>query len=372
MEFVNANRMDWKAKKEVMEEVILAGGTVFGGAVRDWYIHDHFAKKFYEAAGDEDAYRYGDAEFLPEFKDRLLRPNDIDAAIPARNVEKLVASLRKQGYMLTCVFRRDAKRYLPNLHLDEGEVMHHRYKVCYVRRHLFAQMRSGFPSAMVEEPAFAHILHEAAERAEALFAGQVNRCVFDLDLMATPNGFLVEPPFGDLDFECNGLLMNRDGMRLSKALTRMTVRSPMAYNDRYTQVLKDILARQANIVARGTDDLPQYRLEKMLKHGWTIGKFLTVKYIADADYDGHCIICHESLNEKHYKMRCCDARFHSKCLLDGLRKGEACMEATGKCLMCKNEGTMGHLYRLDTTYVASIVAAKQALAADATEEPEVA
>lgn len=379
MAAINANRMDWKAKRDVMEEVVLAGGTVFGGAVRDWYIHDHYAAKFYEAAGEEDAYRYGDAEFLPEFKDRLVCPNDIDAAIPATAVEGLIATLRKQGFMVACKFRRDAKRYLPNLRIDEGEVMHHRYDIRYVKKNMFAQIRSGFPAALLEEPAFAAVLMEAATRAEALFDGQTHKCAFHLDLMATPPEFQMEPPFGALDFECNGLLMNRAGMRLSKELTRLTVRNPMAYHRRYEQVMKDILARKANIVSRGNEDVPQYRVEKMLKNGWNITKFLTVKYMTGAGdeppYDGYCIICHEDVGAQHYKMRCCDARFHSKCLLDAMQKGDASMEATGKCVMCKSMGTMPQIYRLDTQWVASIVDARRALdavesQAEPVEQPE--
>lgn len=355
---INTNRMDWKAKRDVMEEVVAAGGTVFGGAVRDWYIHDHFATKFYEIAGEDNLHRYGDASFLPELKDRLLCPNDIDAMIQETAVEGLIAALRRRGFAVVRKFRRDAKEYLPNLYVAKGEIMHHRYEVRYVKKDLYSQFRSGFPAAMLEEPAFVAILTNATRCAESLFRGVTQNCVFDMDLMATSESCDIEPPFGELDFECNGLLMDRSGVRLSKALAGQVVRNPMVYHRRYDQVMKDILARKANIFMRGSINVPLYRVEKMLKHGWTIEKFITVKYMNDPAYDGYCLICHEDVKKNHYKMQCCDARFHSKCLLDAMQKGNACMEVTGTCLMCKNTSTLPHIYTQDRQWLESIVDAR--------------
>jgi hypothetical protein len=367
MATINANRMDWKAKKTVMEEIMQRGGTLFGGAVRDWYIHDHYATKFYDAVGSAGAAdateRYGDADFLPEFKDRLVVPNDIDASIPEANIAGLIDALKNAGFAVSCKFRRDAKRYLTNLQVEENEVMHHRYEIRYVNKYLSQQMRRAFPAAMLEEPAFAAILAEATTRAEELFNTVYRKCAFDMDILATKPGFTMEPPFGNLDFACNGLLMTRDGMRLSKMLTQVHARNPMAYNRLYEKTLSDILKRRANIVVPGSD-VPTYRLEKMLKHGWVIGNFTMVKYIQDdTAYDGYCIICHEDLPSSHYKMNCCDARFHTKCLVDAMRRGNACMSYTGQCIMCKTQQAPA-FYSMDATILSSIVAVRRFLAED--------
>ena len=88
-------KCEWKMKTAIIRTVVAAGGTVFGGAVRDYWLHDHHASQFYasvknsaqniidakEAPPDAtvspavvDAL-YNDAEYCNEYRGRTVMPD---------------------------------------------------------------------------------------------------------------------------------------------------------------------------------------------------------------------------------------------------------------------------------------------------------
>jgi hypothetical protein len=369
---MNAHRMEWKAKKAVMETIIGMNGTIFGGAVRDWYIHDYYATKYYEAHAANEAHAeieahaeteahaadaaqdYDNPSVMPELKDRMVIPNDIDAVLPESKLIALIKSLRKQGFYLSTQFHRDAKRYLPHLRVAEGDVAHRRIKIHYFQKEcVFHQLRQAFPAAVSQEPAFENLLRATAQRAEEMMGTESYS--FILDLMMPKEGLLLDAPFGGLDFECNGLLLDKNGMRLSSSLSGVFYYGPLGYDQYYNKILRDIRDRRAAFPIGG--EVSVYRVGKMIERGWVITNFHTVEYKKDPAYDGYCIICHDELQENHYKMRCCDARFHTRCLLEALKQGhQASLTTTGKCLMCKHLRS-ARLFEEDARILEAIVEA---------------
>jgi len=361
MTMPNLHKMEWKAKQMVMKEIISHDGVLFGGAVRDWYIHNHNATKFYEAIKNEDNYpelveKYSDVTFLPEFKDRMLIPNDIDATMPNGCVKGFLEALKKKGFLVVNRFKRDAKKYLPNLNVSEGQISHHCYTIQYIPSDVIGKMMTVFPTTFTTDPMVMSEIRMFAFAIMEMFKGSSK--VFTLDLMVSTENVYYEPPFGNLDFECNGLLLDNSGIRLTKSLSHGWSACPFEYNKFYNQILDDILHVRAKVVHR--DFLQNYRIKKMVQKGWAILNFATVQYMKaessgkEPVYDGYCLICQDTIPEDHYKMKCCDARFHAKCLVRATNEGVAATKYTGACVMCKNTSRQPHQYGQDAALVEQI------------------
>ena len=328
------HRMEWKAKRTVMKEIIQCGGTIFGGAVRDWYIHDHYAEKYYKTIENmhhEDIGDYMDSSFLPEFKHRTVIPNDIDATIHISEWENVKKALCKQNFRLVTKFDRLAVEYIPNIYDRCKTMRHRRCEITVIPDYISTcGLRKCLPGVLLEE--MKDLAIEFEEKIKQRFSQNI---VFTLDLMIVTEPrekHTIQPPFGPLDFECNGLLANSNGLVLSNELHWQG--GPMGYDRKYKQVTEDILNMKA-VIARRIEGF-DYRFKKMMSKGWTIDGFQTLSYIQDPAYDGYCIICHDETKEKHYKMKCCDARFHLKCAIKAYTFGENSVCAKNKCIMCKH------------------------------------
>ena len=84
------------------EILVNNNAIIFGGFVRDRFIHDHFARKFIEKFGHEDdkMEKFDDEFFDSETKGRLIVPKDIDLFIEGdeNDIEKLYEVLRGEGF----------------------------------------------------------------------------------------------------------------------------------------------------------------------------------------------------------------------------------------------------------------------------------
>lgn len=332
----NYHRMEWKAKRDIMQAIINCGGTIFGGAVRDWYIHDYNAEKYYQAIQDmedvgED--KYMDTSFFPEFKNRIIMPNDIDATLHIDDLKKLKEVLIKHNYEIATKFDRRASDYLPNIYEECGSMRHRRIEITVVPKYIATcRLIRAMPRPMLDE--MKDLSMQIEDMIRAHFPQNI---VINLDLMLVtePKALAKKhhPPFGPLDFECNGLIANAEGMFLSGAILWQKG-NPTNYDRKYRAITQDILNMRAVIADRieGFD----YRVEKMMKKGWTIHGLESMSYIHDPEYEGYCIICHDETKDMHYKMKCCDARFHLKCAIKTLTFGDNCVAEQGKCIMCKN------------------------------------
>ena len=99
----NRNYYEWMHFNNLLETLTASesGGIVFGGAVRDMMIRLYYARQFHQMTSGKATLSYHDASFMPEMKDRLLLPTDIDVFVSKENFPRLCAYLKRQYSILT-------------------------------------------------------------------------------------------------------------------------------------------------------------------------------------------------------------------------------------------------------------------------------
>ncbi len=383
MDEVNKHRIEWRFKQKIANAITEIGGTVFGGFVRDSILHDYYAKEFYKKLAedgillDEVDRIYNDPSVYPETKDRMVIPNDIDCYLETEEmIVELLQKFRELNLSYRCVFdREDISRYIPRLAPMAGSLKHIRYKVYLygiekkkkligtLLTHVAPEFRDIIKSSVY---LFAYDLYR-----KALTLPYVN---IDVLVKTTPS--TVEAPFGNIDFECNALLMNSDGIRLSNQLyIRNSGMAPAVSRTlKMASIIEDIVAKRAVIVRSG-DVVDAFRLQKMKEKQWEIvANFNTIQSGEISRETGNtsepeiCIICHDPLLEqihtteplrvsvnwadhvdedgsqrstddreeeqKYYKLPCCAAKYHRRCLLQCITTGTSAIERTNRCIMC--------------------------------------
>ena len=350
---VNAGiRAKWKLTNKAIEVIIDNGGQVFGGAVRDKYLHDFHARAFYahvktfsddERAGRSIVELYQDKAFRSDLGGRFVVPKDIDAVIHYSDQPNLVNALHKVFPCITKLFSRDIKQYFPNLQIESNTVIHFRYALRSINTTEVHQWMSRLLTIVPAEIRSNHgdSIRDIHSTVQQMLRDGMRPVFLDLMVNMLPRGTAVEPPFGNLDFKCNALILNKHGYQLSTQV-QTDHRDPLCRLDALLSVMKDI----QNLTAR-VETVVWYRVRKMLKRGWKVeGIFSHIEQVQDSSYSGHCLICHESLsvletieydNIPHMKLKCCDARYHPRCLLNALNTGDHSMTARGACVMCSQE-----------------------------------
>lgn len=330
-----SNRIEWLLKKNVMNAVVQEGGTVFGGAVRDFILHDSHAIEFYKKSENRDpteiATLYRNRNYLPELDGRFAVPNDVDATIHESRVVQLLERLRFMHFEIELLFQRDPKEYFPDLNIEPNTVRHDRYVIHSFRKGSFKSvLQRVLPHALIGE---------VESDIELLMnkIANLSRHRIKLDLMVSTvplHARQPEPPFGNIDFQCNALLYDKRGISLSNELWPTSMFDPVSKAHHMKEIMEDIFHRRASVCFMSAPK--EHRIRKMVKKGWSICSPL-VKEMREESYDGHCIICQGSVhNQKHFKLVCCDARYHIKCLRDAFEMGPSAMGKTCRCLMCKS------------------------------------
>ena len=298
-----------------IDALIEAGAVIFGGAPRDILLAKHHATAYYAAGGtDRD---FDDvAGTLPQFAARVLLPTDIDAHISEDDfalMDGLWSRFQMQSSRRMCV---DPYLMVPN------NATHYRYTLGIAKREYFDR---DLMLACIH-PDMRALFADCVGRFTREMASRSERCrrQFNLDLIVLPRGasLLTSQP----DFDVNGLCMDERGMHLSPALA--TALSSLDRHVRFQEILEAIHAKRATFL--GWKDASNARLIKMLGKGWTVPLTLVCEEVGP--YDGHCIACHERFgdNEMHYKLPCCDARYHATCLDASAKQ----MVRKAKCILC--------------------------------------
>jgi len=337
----SVNRSHWVSFTDVIDAIIHNNGLIFGGAVRDVILRDKAAESYYEFMGEScDSDIYTDTEIHPESKDRVMIPHDIDATIHHSHFDELMQTLTTMKYTARTLFKRDAKKYLPNLDAKEGDIMHHKI----ILRPMDVLTYSMAPAIMkLFKKEFAH------EMAILQRTFSKHTRTIMLDIMVIMNDTHYDPPFGNLDFECNGLVQDKHGIRLSKHLLSQTqafghnkyrLNDPMRLQRQLLRIQSDIINKIAR-VPRNTNvtNVDNYRVIKIKSKGFTI-QYESLKRITDADEDAEstCIICHENFDKKdHFKLACCAAKYHADCLVKACSHHQSGMIHTQRCLMCRRD-----------------------------------
>jgi hypothetical protein len=338
-------KLEWKHKQDLAHLIMKSGGVIFGGFVRDSLLHDHYAKKYYEKCIDltliEEDFGYNDEKIFPETKHRMVIPHDIDSYFDtAEKLQEFEKELTKHKYTYERVFtREDATQYLRRLDVPEKSISHIRYRINFMGHAQKQRVRSAINSTLSER-FYKEVKSEVGRFLEKLMQTSFKLGSVYIDVLLQKEHEsdyeIIDPPFGNIDFECNGLVMTEDGIRLSKRMTFAAgmLRSTAACLE-LKRIMEDILKKKAVIVDSRLDP---WRVEKMRRKGWEIvAPFKNIEQVKHTPEEKHiCIICHEEFDtEVHYKLKCCNARYHKMCLLNTITTGTSAMQFTDKCIVCK-------------------------------------
>ena len=273
----------WKMVKRIVGLCHQHNGTIFGGAARDSYIHDHDARKFCQKY---DISQYQDTE-ITEFSGRFTVPNDVDCILLASDHKTFLAILH-QKFHVKNVLDVDA-HYFSGLDIPPDEYRYKRYSVVD--------------------------LHDVP-------------LVLQLDVIIQVNGDRLIYPFQNIDMDVNALLWTKDSMMVNPDEVRSIgllhgIYTPV-FGLIYTTLFENILLKKAMC----TSTCSARRIHKMKQHGWEVSYAYETIRISNAPYEGVCVLCQETIEGDHSTFECKCAQICMECL----KKHHA---AIPRCTICK-------------------------------------
>ncbi len=352
----NKHKIEWKFKREIAECLMTCGFTIYGGFVRDYILHDSNAIDYYKKKDmeensklgndisssccyflpeDIDNFLYQNKDFIKETADRTVIPKDIDCYGEKSSFYKFINIIKAKKFEFEIVYRRDPSKYLEGLILEEGTTKQVMLKVSMINHKKISKIKNIIYSNLSK---IAHTnelditingLNDSLNNLVTTMPYVYVEMIYSLN-----PGNSYQPPFGKLDFECNGLLLENRDIRLSRDLNlSINIKSINKYDDPFTRhiyvnkVIDDIMNRKAYLCR---SDIDLQRIQKFYDRGWSICGKNIIKTVEDENYNGHCIICHDKMgNGNHYKLYCCDARYHRNCLVQSLKRDIV------SCAMCR-------------------------------------
>lgn len=312
----------FKVIKSIAKIALEENGVIFGGYPRDIILHDNHAKRFYDT-DDVDFSRYDDPEYLPELQERLCIPSDIDCFFEnTDSFNSFVRTLKENKYHVQQRASCDPKRYISTMKVNLGDIM--LIKMIVSTMHIgsfYTKMLSNVPLCVRSKvkAALYSTLHDIPKYEVCIDA-----------LVVSPNCTRkLHPPFNNLDFRCNSLVLTKYGIGVMKDM--MSSDSVLDNHDKVASIIDDIISRKA--VVAGIS-IPSFRIQKMVAKGWKISGGDVCMTNADND---DCIICHQNFatTEVCYKLKCCAAKYHGDCLEKACEHNETGMCFTNTCLHCR-------------------------------------
>lgn len=297
----------YRMRRDVEAMILNNGGIIYGGHVRDLILR----------------------ELRPDKSDVIS--SDIDCYMVAHSIDDFMADIKRAKFCSKMVFKRkDAKAYLPSLNIPDDVLAHIRLQVSCYDEDKCKDVVGAINDVVCEtvRRRFDRRIHKFAN---SLTNVGVEPLMIDIMVATCRDYCRFSPPFGNIDFECNSLIMTKNGIQLSSHLSPLLSSTTRHY--KLDAIIEDVKAMRAVYV--NAEDASDRRVQKMLRKGWTI----PLKFIEKAMSVGDmCIICHDEFgaDEPHCKLKCCNARYHRQCLVDALiGVGEFAVKNTGKCIMCK-------------------------------------
>jgi hypothetical protein len=296
--------------REIAEVAIGQGGTVFGGYVRDFLIHENAAKKFYET--HKNTTDYANPEISPETRDRLLIPSDIDVHFK-KNIDYRTfrSALRGKFYQCRVV-------QIENIYTNDMRVHHLKMRVsmCLEIGHILRSLK-GIRAGVAREV----ILPELIKRLEGMPITTQEHV--DIDILVSEQ---CKPPFNNLDFQCNGLVMTEDGIGVCSELKKSL--TPTGVHRKLVTVMAEIESKTAVLV-----NLKKPRWAKMVGKGWEIvGGTVEKRNQCDAT----CTLCLDDVqSDCVYKFSCCNASYHPTCMSKIITTGQSAVVDTERCPHCR-------------------------------------
>lgn len=262
------SRTRYVLMKEAADLAVSKGGTVFGGFVRDFLIHEEGSKQYYSDEKNTPE-SYSDPSVSPDtFEDRTLVPEDIDVRFETRAA--------------FTAFRTELVRRSYKVHMKKSG---------YACITLYVSLQVGLLA-----------VHSVARSV-------IKNHLKDVSVNVPGGDFKIDVVIGTessgLDFGCNGLIMDSEGIRLGPELS--IARSPIGKFRLFQEIMEDIKNKRAFALSPKA-----HRWKKMdSKKGWKIlGDSTLVNKPGCSEAD--CVICH--MEDAKYKLSCCSAMYHFECL----------------------------------------------------------
>lgn len=315
----------WNVMKVLKQCIIDNNGIIFGGFVRDSIIHDHFSSAYYEknaelSISDEEAQQlYANMLYMPETLGRLVIPHDIDCFMVENDYNMFINGLKDNRLTCKAVFDRTASEYINGFEkVGDDSLRHRRITVQVDVNHVLKELYA-LPIKFDRQPF-----------EQQLFQVMPPPIVVDV---ITSKHVRHDPYLTDVDFECNSLYITRHGLSICPTLSK-----GLSEYDKWIEInriISDIISKVAIYMhPNGTNQSIAKRVDNLIERGWTIDDYLkSITSVSDGSYEGHCIICHESVPGVHFKLTCCDARYHGHCLKRVLELEHSPFKQ--ECIMCK-------------------------------------
>lgn len=294
--------------EEIMNALMEADISIFGSAVIMDYRTKYFKKQF-DFHGEEDV-----SVLAPTLAGRFDIAGDIDCFHHGDNTDVIIAVFKKLGLYVartkytTNNYKRFPAWLPPNFRL-----------VTYT-------VRPGMSSECVRN------------MVGTTFDVNIDFMYALGDRDKDPSTVL------ELDFRCNGLIMDKHGYRVAAAFNCTTA---FDRQETLNTILKEIVDNKAikyMVLDNKTaaDKKFQARVKKMVKKGFIVTDYTCdmVEPCTCAKDKNHldtcfhsdlCTICLDDLNQDCIKMKCCKASYHSKCYMK-MRGSKVTV-----CPVCRNE-----------------------------------
>lgn len=321
-------KVEYKLKKHIATLVVENEGIVFGGYVRDSIIHDHYAKLYYKHAAEVPIglSLYNITTYHPETALRCLTPTDVDCFFESEDrYNDFVTSLTRSNFYVDTKWSRDAKQYIRGIQVSAGELVHKRLKVTakqllsVIAHRLYTDVPSSIRIESIQ--LLRNIRKLVPQAADAIYV--------DVMVQTATCRRTLHPPFNALDFDCNGLMLNKSGPCLCHELNQ----GLGAYDSykRMSDIIDGIVQKRTTVMRQL---VPLCRYKKMLGKGWRLSGSFVVS--STAEDDDQCIICTEKLKDHEcWKLSCCNAKYHIHCLSRATEHPETGMGSTNECIHCR-------------------------------------
>ena len=343
---------DYRNKKNIVDCILQYNGVLFGGYVRDTILHDHYADIFYEYIDSKDlkssypkisneSYQrmvhnfYNDSTYHPESKLRLTVPKDIDCFFQHESdFNEFLRDIQTHKFIIKKNSGKfDPKQYFPRMNIESDEVDMYRITIGVKTIHeiINDSMYSQLPYYLAKE-AITNIMR---------LITKMNFNVPDIHLdvfVAKPNKYNISPPFGNLDFYCNGIILTKYGYGLCDVITKNKLdtssyngnkvisrfKTPMQCLSEIEKIKREIIAKIARWVPDQNKINIAYRYAKMYIKQWKIiGDTFELGFLENQNEDEfphECLICKEELeSQKSFKLKCCSGMYDLECFTKAIQ-----------------------------------------------------
>jgi hypothetical protein len=292
------SKYEWTSYSNVHNLLLMNGGIIFGGAIRDTILHKFHATEFYKQQNEylvknpNGVFDYDDKETSPNTLGRFTIPTDIDVFVYEDQYNFIITKLQKK-YPIKINMIKDLKYTIPDLEPNTYKL----YKI---------EVFMIYPGIKAQ--------------------------IVKIDMIVCPNDRKRPFPLMEVDFNVNALF---------QSFEKDIYVSPMysRHNNDRTMILYNIMNDIKHKIARGVAiNLSGYRIKKLITKDWDVKiKFSIYRFheCSTVDDEETCTIC--TLNKKDFSkcvnfVKCqCKSIICMSCIEENSDKIDKC--PTCRCLI---------------------------------------